>query len=55
MPGRKWWSKKEADEKEQQITDLQIAVTKQKNRDIKILVVGIIGSGLFGYALCTFF
>lgn len=55
MPGRKWWSKEEADEKDQQISELEQAVIKQKNRDIKILIIGTIGSGLFGYALCTFF
>jgi len=53
MPGRKWFSKKEANDNEKRISEIEIAVRKQKNKDIGFLIIGVIGSGLLGFFLCN--
>lgn len=53
MPGRKWFSKKEADEQKGKISELEQAVINQKKKDKKYLIIGVIASGLFGFFLCN--
>lgn len=53
MPNRRWYSKKEADDQEAKISELEQAVINQKNKDIKFLIIGIVASGLLGFLLCN--
>jgi len=55
MPGRKWFSKKDADEQQNKISELEQAVKDQKKKDFVYFILGVVGSGFIGYFLCKFF